>query len=464
MNPQGTIITFYSYKGGTGRSMSLANVACLLSKRFERSSKRILMVDFDLEAPGLHNFFSNYSEEINKERLGIVNYFDSLNTIFRKNKRLYKKSIVEGWQVVEKEMPLDDFVVRDVLPNLDMIKAGRFDADYSQQVTSFDWYKFYNQYGEAIRIFGELLASKYQYVLIDSRTGLTDISGICTMMLPEKLVGVFTPNRQSIDGLLKLIRQAVEYRKESNDFRPLSVFPLPSRIDIDEPRRRQEWRKEYQQKFEILFQDIYQIQECSLSEYFDEVQLPHTKYYAYGEEIAVLVEERTESLSLSRAYQNFYKRLTELDSPWQKGVSSTKVFISYATEDYRIAKRIYDDLKHRDIDAWLDKEDLLPGQNWRETIPKVIRESSYFLFLFSKNSVSKSGHIQKELKFALDFLDETSSGKIFVIPARLDNTEPVYERLRNLHWADLSDYENGFKQILKSLQYHESKTGSGEGD
>ncbi|MGE0084187.1 MAG: TIR domain-containing protein [Desulfococcaceae bacterium] len=130
-----------------------------------------------------------------------------------------------------------------------------------------------------------------------------------------------------------------------------------------------------------------------------------------------------------------------------------KVFISYANEDYQIAKRLYDHFKKcTGIVPWLDREDLLPGQNWRETIPRIIRESSYFLLLISKNSVSKKGFVQKEQKIALELLDEFPSDEFFIIPARLDNTEPIDEKLRNLHWADLSDYEKGFQQILKSLQ------------
>ena len=50
----GRIITFYSYKGGTGRTMALANVACLLA---ETHGRPVLVVDWDLEAPGLHRFF-----------------------------------------------------------------------------------------------------------------------------------------------------------------------------------------------------------------------------------------------------------------------------------------------------------------------------------------------------------------------------------------------------------------------
>jgi len=44
----GQIITFYSYKGGTGRSMALANIAWILAS----NGKRVLIIDWDLEAPG----------------------------------------------------------------------------------------------------------------------------------------------------------------------------------------------------------------------------------------------------------------------------------------------------------------------------------------------------------------------------------------------------------------------------
>lgn len=49
----GRIVTFYSYKGGTGRTMALANTAWILAA----NGKRVLAVDWDLEAPGLHRFF-----------------------------------------------------------------------------------------------------------------------------------------------------------------------------------------------------------------------------------------------------------------------------------------------------------------------------------------------------------------------------------------------------------------------
>ena len=57
---RGQIITFYSYKGGTGRSMALANIACILADEQKlKNGKGVLMIDWDLEAPGLHRYFRN---------------------------------------------------------------------------------------------------------------------------------------------------------------------------------------------------------------------------------------------------------------------------------------------------------------------------------------------------------------------------------------------------------------------
>ncbi|HEY6493837.1 MAG TPA: AAA family ATPase, partial [Trebonia sp.] len=55
----GQVITFYSYKGGTGRTMALANVAWIIAN----NGNRVLVVDWDLESPGLHKFFHPFLEE-----------------------------------------------------------------------------------------------------------------------------------------------------------------------------------------------------------------------------------------------------------------------------------------------------------------------------------------------------------------------------------------------------------------
>ncbi|MBD3306553.1 TIR domain-containing protein, partial [candidate division KSB3 bacterium] len=129
-----------------------------------------------------------------------------------------------------------------------------------------------------------------------------------------------------------------------------------------------------------------------------------------------------------------------------------KVFISYAKEDHQHAQQLYHDLKQAGVVPWIDCEDLLPGQRWKVAINQALRESTYVIALLSSRSLSKRGYVQKELKKALDMLDEFSPEDIFLIPVRLDDCEPVDEKLQRLHRADLfPDYQIGLEKILRVL-------------
>lgn len=130
-----------------------------------------------------------------------------------------------------------------------------------------------------------------------------------------------------------------------------------------------------------------------------------------------------------------------------------KVFLSYAREDIYTALRLFNDLRQAGIDVWIDKEHLLPGQNWKTTIRRAIRESRFFLALLSNNSVSKKGYVQKELRHALELLDEYPEPTIFVIPIRIDDCNPTSEKLKELHWVDIfDDWEEGLARIFKTMK------------
>jgi TIR domain len=130
------------------------------------------------------------------------------------------------------------------------------------------------------------------------------------------------------------------------------------------------------------------------------------------------------------------------------------VFISYAREDSGAALRLYEDLKPRtDLRLWLDKKDLLPGQTWNLEIRKAIKNSRFFIALFSSTSVNKRGYVQKEFKLALDVLDEFPEGEIFAIPARLDNCEIPYEKFRSIERVDLfQDWNEGIHRLLRTFE------------
>jgi cellulose biosynthesis protein BcsQ len=301
--------------------MALANIACLLAKRAQSTGKKVLIIDWDLEAPGLYRFFSTGSDARETSVSGgVIDYFHNLNLLLTRKWSLYPRVSKFGWTVLEKIIPIQDYITSEVEPGVDLMMAGKLDEEYIQLVNGFDWDRFYKRYKLALEAFRDLLNEKYSYCLIDSRTGFTDISGICTMLLPEKLVAVFTANYQSLNGVLDLVRQATRYRSRSDDFRSLAVFPLPSRIEDTEIKLRQQWRLEYQRHFEELFREVYDLQQCDLTRYFDEVKIPHFGYYAYGEKIAVL-EEKSEALTLARQYEVFFQQLMNLDFAWEQNLS-----------------------------------------------------------------------------------------------------------------------------------------------
>jgi len=130
--------------------------------------------------------------------------------------------------------------------------------------------------------------------------------------------------------------------------------------------------------------------------------------------------------------------------------ASDLVFISYAREDYETENRLYKDLARFGVKPWLDQKDMLPGENWKVTISNEIKRASYFLALISSNSVNKRGYVQKELKIALDILDEYPEADIFIIPVVLNRCEINHQKLKDLNWVDLyTDYDEGIKQIVR---------------
>ncbi len=129
------------------------------------------------------------------------------------------------------------------------------------------------------------------------------------------------------------------------------------------------------------------------------------------------------------------------------------VFISYAREDSEEAERLYKDLKNAGARPWMDKEEIRAGTHWKLAISKAIKNNRYFMPLFSSKSVSKVGYVNKEIKYALDTLDNYPENAIRIIPVRLDDCEMPFERLEDIHYADLfPDWNSGVKQILKSME------------
>lgn len=149
------------------------------------------------------------------------------------------------------------------------------------------------------------------------------------------------------------------------------------------------------------------------------------------------------ALSYARELKKIKQSISLLGQPLQ-------VFLCHGSEDKPIVRKLYHQLLAFGVEPWLDEENLLPGQDWRYEIPKAVRKSNIVIVCLSHTSVSKSGFVQKEIRYALDVADEKPEGSIFLIPARLEEC-PFPNRLSGRQGVDLFQ-ENGFERLLKSLQ------------
>lgn len=291
--PPGRIITFYSYKGGTGRSMALANVAWILAA----NSKRVLMIDWDLEAPGLHRYFAPLLKDPEAANsLGLMNFLLEFVLAAKRgepgsdpewyeeytNLLLYARAV--QW----------DFGERGALH---LVAAGRQDAGYGQLVNGFDWRSFYEELGggiflEAVK---RVLRDNYDYILIDSRTGLSDTSGICSVQMPDDLVVCFTLNNQSVNGAAAVAAGAYDLRLTPDRLPGLTVWPVPMRVEAAESEKMWTSLKYAEDRFRRF---MMHLPREDRKQYWAGVAVPYRPYFAYEEVLAIFAEQQTPTLSL----------------------------------------------------------------------------------------------------------------------------------------------------------------------
>ena len=294
----GRVTTFYSYKGGTGRSMLLANVAWLLAS----AGERVLVMDWDLEAPGLHRYFKPFLRDSNLESTrGTINWLGDYCEAALESRSTDIESIVR--EFADPRSYAVSLNTADFLPKgggIDLIGAGRQDDSYARLVDSFNFDRLYNelQGADFIAASKSILTSVegYDHVLVDSRTGISDSAGICTVGLADSLVVCFTYNNQSVCGAAQVARSARAQQdavrskaaSEGREMQPFQVFGVPARIETIDPDRLRRRRNFARAAFDGVVNIIEPGQE---QKYWSEVEVPHHALYGYEEVLAVCMEK-----------------------------------------------------------------------------------------------------------------------------------------------------------------------------
>jgi CheY-like chemotaxis protein len=134
-----------------------------------------------------------------------------------------------------------------------------------------------------------------------------------------------------------------------------------------------------------------------------------------------------------------------------KTLANAKIFLCYAHSDSKIVKNLYYKLIEAGFNPWMDKHDLYPGENWPNAISQAIHSANFFIYCYSQNSMDRRGFLQIEMKIAMDILDEKLKSDIYFIPARLDDSPIVDEKISQLQWVDLYK-PKGFNDLIKALR------------
>jgi len=264
--------------------MALANIAYELARR----DKKVLMVDWDLEAPGLERYFSNFITDRTAEGLlPLLLEFKNNNPVDYKN---YMWSISTTF-----------------MHPIYLLHSGRekYPKKYSKELEGFKWEAFFNKDGGGIHLenLRNQWLNEFDIVLIDSRTGLSDASGVCTILLPDIVIPMFTANYQSLFGIKDIMDFIQSARQRlSVDRMALTILPLPSRFGTRvEFKQSQEWLDRIADILKDSFSDW--LPKWIEPRYvIEQIKIPQVDYFSFGEKLAVVEQGTSDPESMGFIY------------------------------------------------------------------------------------------------------------------------------------------------------------------
>jgi len=454
-----SIVTFYSYKGGVGRSMALANIAVLLAKR----GLRVLAVDWDLEAPGLERYFSYFRTEVSGGGL--------LNLLMEKHNEDSPEWDRHLWRI-EGEVEGKDF-------SLHLLPSGKeADDAYAAKLERFEWDSFFadggGDYLESLR---EEWRKTYDVTLIDSRTGLSDAGGICTIQLPDIVVAMFTANYQSLYGVRDIMRAAQAARNNlAYDRMHLAVVPLPARFGSrTEFRESQEWLGQFAEVLDEFYKD-WLPNGLDPRHVVEVLKVPQVDFFGFGEKLAVMEQGTSDPDGMGFIYDRVASLLAnDLDdaelvlkiegkiehrqarSVHKEGYEYD-LYVSYGHQPivYEVLRGFVDELRSmlgleigRDPTVFLDYNELGGGDVWAEKTHSALSRAKLLLAFLTPRYFTSEWCTREWATFAQREQVTQANGLIFPIVLR-ESEMPAWAVTRT-YW-DMSELLLGSSSKRRSLK------------
>jgi WD40 repeat protein len=455
------IFTFYSFKGGVGRSMALAAVANVLAKR----GLNILVVDFDLEAPGLERyFFDEERSRTQREQPGLIDLVLTYKRALT-NEEEFKKAEFKNWQ---KFKFTAIHIASSCGGKVDIMSAGarateKQMQEYAHNVRDFDWQDFfYNWKGGD---FFEWLRrqwinpksdgeTEYDAVLIDSRTGVTELGGVCTYQLADTAVLLCAPNYQNLGGTRTVLD---DFRSNGvnalRQGRALQLLVVPTRVDHNNPHI-----DEFLTHFERVIPRSEGLPKILADAKLDyrSLAIPYQPEFAVGDRLVGGESNPTMSEPrLVAAYEKLADALTllaqpnttlgkqqkpitarlmgtefteDINTPQELVADTTRssagydVFISASPNDFSDADKLRTVLEASGQRVFMDQAEVTAGENFPHQINEVLEYSATLFFCLGAEAPGK----WRELVL----FTARKFGRINLVPVLFAQSNP--ETLRHL--------------------------------
>jgi cellulose biosynthesis protein BcsQ len=441
-----SIVTFYSYKGGVGRSMALANIAVLLARR----GLKVLAVDWDLEAPGLERYFSYF--EI---RLGGPELLRMCMEARQKGTADFRNFIC----------PIDCGAKHPIA----LLASGREqDGTYSQNLEAFDWEDFFrNNGGQFVEDLRQQWRDRYDVVLIDSRTGLNDTGGICTIQLPDIVVAMFTANYQSLYGVRDVMRLAQKARQSlAYDRMPLSILPLPARWGVQEFQETQVWLDRVTEAVKE-FCDDWLPRPIRVRDLIERIKVPQSAFFGFGEKLAVVEQGVTDPQGMGFVYDKIaaflasdFKDPSTILGELDLGGANTPeqahpvdrsslpagyiydIFVSYERslsegilEFVETLRQEMSALRNGGPQIFVDLTEIRTGQSWHEQIAGALARSKALVAFLTPRYLASQGLLREFMTFRER---AHQSGQVVLAPLVLRGSNfPAF--VSEFEWFDLRE-------------------------
>lgn len=365
------VSSFYSFKGGVGRTTATILTALLLA----RKGKKVMIVDFDLEAPGIASIFANQSDDA-ESLLSVKGFIDFLIDL-ESNKRDIKKINLDDYYFIKNEQALVGTQGGELIIIPAISTDSESSTSYINKLSKINL-KFNSAKDYTPDLFLKKMEEKLKpdHILIDTRTGINDVGGLVFNRYAQTIFLLFYGNQQNMFGLESILPELKTLKE-----RDVKFYLINSPVPLDENVAKEERGYYVERSYEIFSKNYYNDE--YFPSQFDETAEHYPIDIPYNPQ-ALILNSNDKLSSLIEGYGNPYQQIADvIDSYYFIPDITTQIAPTTNDDNKSILESITEIASGTSENEFRDEDDLTrlfyPRKDY-----KYIFEKDKFLILGEK--------------------------------------------------------------------------------